>query len=771
MVEQASALLAGLNPSQAEAVVSTEGPVLVVAGPGSGKTRVLTHRIAYLMEERNVLPDQIMAVTFTNKAAREMRSRVEKLLSGRAAAGLVMGTFHSLGVRFLRQNPGAVADRLGLLPNFLIYDDSDQLAVAKAAIVAAGQDPKQLAPRRALSRVSAAKSALLSPQEAQAEAATFDDEVIARVYAQYQAALRKANAVDFDDLLALPIRLFDEAPGVLAKYQERYRYILVDEYQDTNRVQYVLVSALSAHWRNLFVVGDPDQSIYGWRQADIRNILDFERDYPDAKRIDLELNYRSTARIVAVADRVIRENTQRLDRKLRTENPEGAPVVLHELSDQNHEATFVVSEIRRLTRNGGYEGDDIAVMYRTTAQSRVLEEAFRNSDIPYRIVGGVRFYDRKEVKDILAVLRLLHNPADDVSLERIIDNHPLGRGIGPKAVDAVRAWATEHGVPTVDGFLALVPPLAPDLNASAAGEPPLSGSARTAGQRLGAAFARLREAKGSSTLAALFDEVVEQTGYRSAFDEESEEALQRWANVLELRADLERYDIVDPSEALATYLEQVALVSDVDALAEDGRTQVTLITLHSAKGLEFPVVFITGVEEGLLPISRAVEAEFHDPLPLEEERRLFYVGITRAEKSLYLTYAASRQVYGRYQPGVASRFLASIPQDALQTLTRSFGGRPSASRLADRVRGDGGHQGGGNGGWASPMPERAPAAQAEPLPNFRVGQRVFHAKFGEGRVAEVVERTDDKEVAVDFARHGKKRLMASFARLDIIAES
>ncbi len=766
MVEQASALLAGLNPAQAEAVETTEGPVLVVAGPGSGKTRVLTHRIAYLIEERNVLPDQILAVTFTNKAAREMRARVDRLITGGAATGLVMGTFHSLGVRFLRQNPGAVADRLGLLPNFLIYDDSDQLALVKSAITAAGQDPKQLAPRRALSRISAAKGQLLTPSEAQAEAATHDDEVIARIYGRYQSMLRKANAVDFDDLLALPIRLFDESPGVLARYQERYRYILVDEYQDTNRVQYVLVSALSQKWRNLFVVGDPDQSIYGWRQADIRNILDFERDYPDARRIDLELNYRSTARIVAVADRVIRENSQRLDRKLRTENPEGSPVVLRELSDQNHEATFVVSEIRRLMRGQVSSGNDIAVMYRTTAQSRVLEEAFRTSDIPYRIVGGVRFYDRKEVKDVIAVLRLLHNPADDVSLERLIENHPVGRGIGPKALDAVRAWATERGVPTVDGFVALVPGSAPPLGGDSG--PTVSGSARSAGQRLGAALAQLRESRGHLTLAALFDEVVERTGYRSAFDDETEEALQRWANVLELRADLERYDIVDPGEALATYLEQVALVSDVDTMADDGRGQVTLITLHSAKGLEFPVVFIAGVEEGLLPISRAVEAEFHDPLPMEEERRLFYVGITRAERLLYLTYAGSRQVYGRYQPGVASRFLASIPQDALQTLTRSFGGRPTSSRLADRVRGDGG---GSGGGWSSPMPESAPPPRPEPLPDFAVGQRVFHAKFGEGRIAEVVDRPDDKELAVEFPRHGKKRLMASFARLDIIGES
>ena len=350
-------LLAGLNPEQREAVTTTEGPLLVVAGPGSGKTRVLTHRIAYLIEERGIAPDRLLAVTFTNKAAREMRDRIERLLGNRRAEGLVMGTFHSFGVRLLRQNPGVAADRLGLLPNFLIYDDADQLDVAKRALQAVGLDPKQVAPRRMLSRISAAKSLLIGPDEFAAQVETYDDEIVARVFKEYQRTLRKANAVDFDDLLGLPIRLFDEAPGLLDRYQDRFLYTLVDEYQDTNRVQYVLVSALAAKHRNLFVVGDPDQSIYAWRQADIRNILDFEKDYPDARRIHLELNYRSTRRIVETADRVIRENTQRIDRRLRTENEDGALVAVRELSDQNHEAQFVVGEIRRLTKTERLRGD------------------------------------------------------------------------------------------------------------------------------------------------------------------------------------------------------------------------------------------------------------------------------------------------------------------------------------------------------------------------------------------------------------------------------
>jgi DNA helicase-2/ATP-dependent DNA helicase PcrA len=761
MIQQQHDLLSGLNAEQQLAVTTTEGPVLVVAGPGSGKTRVLTHRIAYLIEERHVNPEQILAVTFTNKAAREMRDRIGRLIGEHGAAGLVMGTFHSLGVRFLRQNPGIVADRLGLLPNFLIYDDADQIETAKQAVVGTGLDPKQVAPRRMLSRISAAKSMLLGPGEFQSEAETYDDEVIARVYREYQRLLRKANAVDFDDLLGLPIRLFDEAPGLLERYQERFRYILVDEYQDTNRVQYVLVAALAERHRNLFVVGDPDQSIYGWRQADIRNILDFERDYPDAKRIHLELNYRSTRRIVDTADRVIRDNTQRIDRRLRTENDDGEKVALRELSDQNHEAQFIVNEIRRLVKTHGIGPDDVAVMYRTTAQSRVLEEAFRISEIPYRIVGGVRFYERKEVKDILAVLRLLYNPADEVSLQRVIDNLPIGRGLGPKAIDTIRAWATLNGQPLLEGFVALAP------SVIAGPAPELAGSAKTAARGLGSVFARLRDQAERSTLVELFDAVVEQTGYKGSFDHESEEEMQRWANVLELRSDLEKYDLLPPGEALPTYLEQVALVADVDALDETDRGRVTLITLHSAKGLEFPVVFIAGVEEGLLPISRAVEAEFSDPMPLEEERRLFYVGITRAQRLLYLTYTGVRMSYGRYQQSTPSRFLAAIPRDSVRDLgTRSASGRSGRSSLTDRARGPASQPSDPqNGRTRTETPPPAPVQRT-----YRVGERVFHAKFGEGVIAEIAVRSGDQELGIDFNRHGRKRLLSTLAPLDVLTD-
>jgi DNA helicase-2/ATP-dependent DNA helicase PcrA len=766
MLDNPSRLLDGLNEDQQRAVLTTEGPVLVVAGPGSGKTRVLTHRIAHLIEEKGVYPSQILAVTFTNKAAREMRDRIDRLVPEGGSDGLVMGTFHSLGVRILRQNPGLVADKLNLLPNFLIYDSGDQVETARRAIVTIGQDPKQVVPRRMLSKISAAKSVLMSPDEMGEQTESYDDELAVRVYKEYERQLRANNAVDFDDLLGLPIRLFDQSPAIMERYQQQYRYIMVDEYQDTNRVQYVMVSALSDLYRNLFVVGDPDQSIYGWRQADIKNILDFEKDYPDATQIHLEINYRSTKRIVQAADRLIRDNEQRIDRSIRTNNAEGEPIALRELADQNHEAQFVVSEIRRLMNSGKYQAEDIAIMYRTTAQSRVLEEGFRVTDIPYRIVGGLRFYERKEVRDVLAMLRLLHNPADRISLERVIDNMPIGRGFGPKALDAAATWAAINRRPVIDAFLAVAPG-AREARIDGVEPPAFSGPGRAGAERIGKALAILQERSQTSSLAELFDAIVQQTGYRESFNQGTEEDLQRWANVLELRADLERFDQVDPSEALASYLEQVSLIADVDSIKNDERGQVTLITLHSAKGLEFPVVFITGVEEGLLPISRSIEAEPFDKSPMEEERRLFYVGITRAEKLLYLTYAASRMTYGRYQAGVASRFLQSIPAEAVRSVTRSTAMRSSGNgRLASTSPGAMASR--TNSSWTSAS-DPAPAATPKiVLPDYKAGQRVFHPKFGEGTISEALSRRDDVELAVKFERHGDKRLMASLARLEIV---
>jgi DNA helicase-2/ATP-dependent DNA helicase PcrA len=747
LVTETDKFLAGLNEQQREAVLAIDGPVLVVAGPGSGKTRVLTHRIAYLMEVHHVPGERILAVTFTNKAAREMRTRIEQLREGRPLDGVVMGTFHAFGARLLRENPGVLADRLGILPQFSIYDDADQVDIVKRAMTTVGIDPKTYQPRRLLSRISNAKSQLILPDEARNHAETYDEEVIARVYTEYERLLRRANALDFDDLLTQPINLFEAAPHLLERYQERFLHILVDEYQDTNRVQYVLVSALAERHRNLFVVGDPDQSIYGWRQADIRNILDFEKDYPDARQIHLELNYRSTARIVEAADRVIRENVARIDRRLRTENPDGEHIILRELTDQGHEATFIADEIRRMADFNGVAYNDIAIMYRTTAQSRAIEEALRFRGMPYQVIGGVRFYERKEIKDILAALRLLHNPADAVALERVIGNLPFGKGLGPRAIEVIRAWAALERRTMLDGFLAVAGAISVD------NIPALSGTARAAGQRVGSVLNALRTMAEDVPLTELFDAILDRTGYGATFDRTVEEDLDRWANILELRSELEKLGPDPARETLSQYLERVALVADVDTLETDSRGRITLITLHSAKGLEFPVVFVAGVEEGLLPISRAIENEHLRPEELEEERRLFYVGMTRAERLLYLTHASSRATYGRFAYAVPSRFLSSIPDHLVRSIERRGSNRTSSAKgLRDRVR--------------EGVPEAAP-----PPVQFTVyvaGQKVFHPKFGEGTVTEAKERSGDQEVAVEFVRHGPKRLLASLAAMDII---
>ncbi|MCO5222759.1 MAG: UvrD-helicase domain-containing protein [Thermomicrobiales bacterium] len=748
-------LLAGLNPEQVRAVTAPAGPTLVIAGPGSGKTRVLTHRIAWLISEQGIPAWRILAVTFTNKAAREMRQRVEQLISTGAAAGMTMGTFHSFGVRLLRENPGLLADRLGVLRNFTIYDDADQQAILKQVIANIGRDPKDLPPRRVQSRISAYKSGLIEPADAAETAATYDDEVMARAYAEYQRLLRRANAVDFDDLLILPIKLFDTAPEVLEKYQDRFEHILVDEYQDTNRVQYVLVEALAQKHKNLFVVGDPDQSIYRWRQADIRNILDFQKSFDQAQRVDLEVNYRSTARIVAVADNVIRLNRDRIDRKLRTDNDDGDQVSIRELADQQHEADFVVSEIRRLMRDRNLNGDDFAVMYRTTAQSRVLEEAFRVSDLPYQIVGGVRFYDRKEVKDVLAAFKLIVNPNDTISIERVIENMPVGRGLGPKAMETIDQWSIVTRRTPLDGLIAVA---RNELDA-----PQLSGAARTAAIKIGAAYDELQKLEQIEPLTDLFDAVVRLTGYRDQLAHGDDDQLERWENVLEVRADMEKYDELEPGEALAAYLEQVALVADVDSLDDDSRGRVTLITLHSAKGLEFPVVFITGLEEGLLPVSRAVEAEFTDPAAIEEERRLFYVGITRAEQLLYITYVANRLTWGRYQPGVASRFLDSLPHEHVRDLGRRSTVSPRGGMsLTGRAQ--------TLSGLSMSTLKPAPIPPKAQVRAWSAGEKIFHPKFGEGTIIEVQERRGDQELAIEFTRHGQKRLLASLAPIELITD-
>lgn len=728
-------LLDGLNDAQRRAVTSTDGPVLIVAGPGSGKTRVLTHRVAYLIDALGVSPWNVLAVTFTNKAAREMRERLENLVGLERSRQLTVGTFHATCARILRRD----AQLIGVDPHFTIYDDADQMETIKQALKALNLDPKQFAPRPILSRISAAKSQFIAPTRFAEQVQSYWEEVVARVYPMYQETLRRNRALDFDDLLAETLRLFDEQPDALQRYQDHYRYVLVDEYQDTNRVQYLLVRALSASHRNICVVGDPDQSIYGWRHADIRNILDFKRDYPDATEIHLELNYRSTRSIVAAADSIIRANTQRIQRKLRTENPAGDPISVRELFDEGQEAQFVVSEIRRLTFSGNLRYRDCAVMYRTNAQSRPLEEAFIRSDMPYQLIGGTRFYERREIKDAMAILRLVANPNDAVSLQRVLQNTPMGKGIGARTIQQVEQWtrktgrSTYDGLGAIDGALELEPPKVASRAARL-----LSDVYRVLSQ--------LVQASTTLTLTELFDLAMEQSGFAAQFQDAGDpDAIDRWENVLQLRAVLSTYDDLPEATALQTFLEESALIADADTIA-DGDDQVTLITLHAAKGLEFPVVFLVGAEEGILPHSRSMDSEAQ----LEEERRLFYVGVTRAKQRVYISHVFRRAMYGFGDLSLRSRFVDAIPSELVDLVqsratTTTTNGHRTRGGLAERD-----------------VSDEVPSSLLEPLV---VGTRVFHDRFGDGVVLKVRDISEDQEVTVEFKRHGQKRLMVSLANL------
>jgi DNA helicase-2/ATP-dependent DNA helicase PcrA len=732
-------LLDGLNDAQQQAVTAADGPVLIVAGPGSGKTRVLTHRVAYLIDDHSVSPWNILAVTFTNKAAREMRERLERLIGMERSRQLTVGTFHAVCARILRRD----AQLIGVDPRFTIYDDSDQMEAVRQALKALNLDPKQFAPRPILSRISAAKSQFIAPSRFAEQVQSYWEEVVARIYPNYQETLKRNRALDFDDLLAETLRLFEEQPDTLKRYQEWYRYVLVDEYQDTNRVQYLLVRALAAAHRNICVVGDPDQSIYGWRQADIRNILDFKRDYPEAIEIHLELNYRSTGSIVAAADSIIRANTQRIQRKLRTENPAGDRISVRELFDEGQEAQFVVGEVRRLAQTGRFRYRDCAVMYRTNAQSRALEEGFIRGEIPYQLIGGTRFYERREIKDAMAILRLIANPNEAVSLQRVLQNTPLGKGIGTKTVQQLEQWARATGRPIYDGLAALSGKL--DISPPDVGARPTKLLADVYN-----VLSKLIASETTLTLSELFDSAMEQTGYAAQFiDTGDPETLDRWENVLQLRAVLSSYDDLPDSTALQTFLEESALVADADTIA-DNDDQVTLITLHAAKGLEFPIVFLVGAEEGILPHSRSMESESQ----LEEERRLFYVGVTRAKERVYITHAFRRSMYG-FGGDVAmrSRFVEAIPPDLIEESHGRAVTPPSALKQRSL----------GSSSW--PSAESAKPATASSLTPLSAGDRVFHERFGDGVVLQVRTVNDDQEVTIKFKRHGQKLLMASLANL------
>ncbi|MBI2864370.1 MAG: UvrD-helicase domain-containing protein, partial [Chloroflexi bacterium] len=649
MVSKAEQILHGLNEAQREAVEAIQGPLVVLAGPGSGKTRVITHRVAYLIEVCGVRPYNILAVTFTNKAANEMIGRLRGLI-GEAVAHLNIGTFHSVCSKLLRIE----GERIGIDSKYVIYDDADQLAVIKQAIKQLKIDEKLYSARGLLSQISSAKSKLLDPQAFGSRAQSYYEEVVGRVYEVYQNLLQSNRALDFDDLLMMAVRLFDERAEVREKYQSRFVHVVVDEFQDTNLAQNTLIKQLTGPYRNVCVVGDPDQSIYSWRNADIRNILDFEKDYPDAKMVYLDQNYRSTKRILSLADHVISVNQMRKQKGLWTENQEGVPITFHESWDEQDEARLVVGEIESLLNDGGCQARDCAVMYRINAQSRALEEAFVRYGLPYRLIGGTRFYERKEIKDVVAYLRLIYNPYDTVSLGRII-NVPA-RGIGQKTVEELQSWAARCGLPVGAALARLASLSDGDSDKS---EPSLGSAVRQKLIPFAAILGELVAESESLDVLALFDRLIERSGYGD-YTRHLPDGDERWDNLKEFRSVAQEFVDLPPKQGLAALLERVALVSDADSYDESAGA-VTLITLHAAKGLEFSSVFIVGLEQGLLPHSRSLD----NPDATEEERRLFYVGITRAKERLYLTRARRRLIFGTRMETAPSKFLDDIPRNVI----------------------------------------------------------------------------------------------------------
>jgi DNA helicase II / ATP-dependent DNA helicase PcrA len=725
---------ANLNDPQREAVCHTEGPLLILAGAGSGKTRVLTHRIAQLLTQ-GVQPWQILAVTFTNKAAQEMRERVGSLV-GPAVAGIWVSTFHTACVRILRQEIGV----LGYDKNFVIFDSQDQQTLLKNVLKELNLSDKNFHPKALASSISAAKNDLQGPDENQRNAGDFWSNTVAEVYQLYQKKLRQNNGLDFDDLIMMTVRLFREAPPVLAKYQERFRYILVDEYQDTNHAQYVLVNMLASKYRNLCVVGDDDQSIYSFRKADIRNILEFERDFPEVKVIKLEQNYRSTKIILQSANEVIKNNRARKEKRLWTENREGEKIRLYPAGDEREEARFVVDEIRRLKTEEGRGYNDFALLYRTNAQSRSFEEIMIQYGMPYRIIGGFRFYERKEIKDILCYLRLVYNPQDKVSLTRIV-NVPK-RGIGEAGFDRFLFFLEDQNYTVLEGFAHLdeLPSLTPRAIR------PLQEF-----YRLLNGWVQVRDQK---TITELTELILKESGYlQDLRNEATIEAQSRLENLEEFLALTAEFERNSDDQSLAAFLETVALVADVDEYRNDADS-VVMMTLHSAKGLEFPVVFLVGLEEGLFPHNRALlETE------LEEERRLCYVGITRAKQLLYLTYANMRTIYGAYNSSIPSRFLMELPKETIINLKAGFAGSNHQTLTAPKPSNSvsPGNRAGVNGR----MPNSDPDA-------FRPGCKVNHSKWGVGTIISKEGAGPGAQVKVAFPGLGIKSLILEYANLEKI---
>ena len=741
-------LLNGLNPEQQSAVKATDGPLLLMAGAGSGKTRVLTHRIAYLIVEKRVNPYNILAITFTNKAAREMKERIGKMMGG-VAEEIWISTFHSMCVRILRRD----IDRMGFNRNFTILDTTDQQSVIKGILKDKNLDPKKFDPRAILGSISSAKNELIDPEEYAKTAGGFFEQTVSDVYTEYQKRLRKNQALDFDDLIMMTIQLFQRVPEVLEYYQRKFQYIHVDEYQDTNRAQYMLVKMLANRFQNLCVVGDSDQSIYRWRGADIANILSFEKDYPNATVILLEQNYRSTKRILLAANKVIENNLNRKAKNLWTENPEGNKLVYYRADSEQGEAQFVAGKIKELTRDGK-KLSDIAILYRTNAQSRVMEEVLLKSNIEYAIVGGIKFYDRKEIKDMLAYLRLISNPDDDISLQRVI-NVPK-RGIGSSSVDKMANFAAMHDISLYKAL---------DSVELIGLSPKITKAAREFRDLIGN-YTNMQE---FLSVTELVEEVLEKTGYREMLKaEKSLEAQSRLENLEELLSVTKNFEDSSEDKSLVAFLTDLALVADIDSLDEEGEKtdSITLMTLHSAKGLEFPAVFLIGLEEGVFPHSRSLMEEAE----MEEERRLAYVGITRAEQSLFITNAQMRTLFGRTNMNPASRFIAEIPEDLIEgvepekRMNTPFGSGGRAFGSTGTSFGASRSSFGTSASPRKPVMRPVSAASGGEEIGWKVGDKAEHGKWGIGTVVSVKGQGEGTELDIAFPSPvGIKRLLAKFA--------
>ena len=760
-------LLEELNPKQKEAVMQTEGPCLVIAGAGSGKTKVLTYKISYLMKEKNVKPWNILAITFTNKAANEMKERVQALV-GDAINDIWLGTFHSICVRILRK----FIDRIGFDHSFAIFDSSDQKTLIKNCMKELNIDPKLFTEKSILAEISNAKNDMLTPEKYEEIAnGDYRREITSKVYYLYQKKLRENNAIDFDDIINFTINILTENPDILEYYTEKFKYVLVDEYQDTNKSQFMLVSLLASRYGNITVVGDNDQSIYRFRGADITNILNFEKDFPGSKIVKLEQNYRCTGNILKAANEVIKHNENKYDKKLWTENEEGALPFVFCGEDEYEEANFIVQEINKLKREEYYKYSDFVVLYRMNSQSRAIEDVLRREDIPYKIVGGLKFYERKEIKDIIAYLRLIANPSDNLSLERII-NEPK-RGVGKTSIENIEKMAAENGIPMYQII-------------------------KEADKYIPRIYNNTREfitvIEELRTLDVPISELIKQTlnktGYTKALkDENTVEAESRIENLEEFLTVAMEFEKEAAENSLTEFLESISLSSDTDNI-EDTNNMVTLMTLHSAKGLEYPVVFLVGMEDGIFPGHKSMD----NPEDIEEERRLFYVGITRAEHNLYLTLANKRTIFGSTSYNPPSRFIKEIPKELLDGYEEAFAVREKEDDFADSKY-----------SWNY---KKEPASnvvsykvnenelskmtnkQSEfsfrtaesflnnlnkkknsgtvDLSKYKVGQKVFHKKFGEGIITKLEQEADDIKVDIEFNKFGHKRLMAKFAGLEII---